>query len=67
METGVYIRVANKNVDIGNRRIGIDKLVEWYMGLGVEGQIRLMMVLLDRREEYDEWKHNESLKQKIGE
>jgi hypothetical protein len=63
METGIYIRVDSKNMDIGNCKMDMGKLVDWILGLTVEGQVRLIMTLLSRREDFEDWKQAECLKQ----
>lgn len=63
MKTGIFIRVLNKNMDIGDPKMEVSKLSDWYLGLSVEGQLRLVMTLLGRRDDFEHWKQTESLKQ----
>jgi len=55
METGIYIRVEKQCVDIGDEELDIAILTEYVCQLTEEAKENLIMSLLGRRQEYDEF------------
>jgi len=55
METGIYIRVHGESVDIGNPTLDIAVLEVYISGLNELEKDRLIMSLLNRRQEFDEF------------
>jgi hypothetical protein len=55
MQTGIYIQVNGKAVDIGDPELDIVVLTEWVERMIPITKTRLVMTLLKRREEFDEY------------
>lgn len=55
MQTGIYIQVKGKAVDIGDPDLDITILTEWVERMIPITKTRLVMTLLKRREEFDEY------------
>lgn len=55
METGINIRVNGENVDIGDPALDIVVLTEYVISCDHLQKIRLIMSLLNRRKEFDEY------------
>lgn len=55
MQTGIYIQVDGKAVDIGDPDLDIVDLTEWVERMIPITKTRLVMTLLRRREEFEEF------------
>lgn len=55
MDTGIYICVNGKPVDIGDPELDIVMLTEWVERMIPITKTRLVMALLKRREEFEEF------------
>lgn len=55
MQTGIYIHVNGKAVDIGDPELDIVLLTEWVERMIPITKTRLVMALLKRREDFEEF------------
>jgi len=55
MDTGIYIHVNGKPIDIGDPELDIVALTEWVERMIPITKTRLVMTLLKRREEFEEF------------
>lgn len=55
MQTGIYIYVAGEKIDIGDPKLDIVILTEWVERMIPITKTRLVMTLLKRREDFEEF------------